>query len=152
MKIKIYSIGKVKQQFIKDAEKEYLKRFPAHFKIEFIELPVADLPEEERKKKEAVTLLSKIKPGEYLFILDENGEEFKSKVLSEHFSQLMTSGKSQFVFAIGGAYGFDQTVMDRADTILSLSKLTFPYQLARLILLEQLYRIYTIQSGIDYHK
>lgn len=155
MKIVVLSVGRVRQQFIKDGELEYLKRLKGGFQVELQELGL-DAPEsmspQQVQEREGETLLKRIKPGEYIVALDERGRPATSKELSSLCSARMNAGTKMLWFVIGGAYGFSETVRQRADYVLSLSALTLPHQLARLVLVEQLYRAYTIQQGIGYHK
>ena len=155
MKITIYCLGQAKDKFVKLGEEQYLKRLTPHAKINCVEIDSSKysrLSAPELQQKEAELLLAKLNPQEFLFVLDEQGEGLSSKELAKTLQQQMLSGVSNISFAIGGAYGWDQSVLERANKILSLSKLTFTYQMARLILVEQLYRAYSIIKGHPYHK
>ena len=155
MKIVVLSVGRVRQQFIKDGEHEYLKRLKSGFQVELQELGLEapeSMSQQQVQEREGDELLKRIKPGEYVVALDERGKAASSKDLSGICAARMNAGTKVLWFVIGGAYGFSEKVRQRADYVLSLSALTLPHQLARLVLIEQLYRAYTIQQGINYHK
>ncbi|NMC62554.1 MAG: 23S rRNA (pseudouridine(1915)-N(3))-methyltransferase RlmH [SAR324 cluster bacterium] len=155
MKIRILSVSKTKQGFIEDGEEEYLKRIRSFASIERIEIGVASsssLSQTELLSKEAQQLLSKIRKDEFLIVLDEHGKEFNSKQFASYLYDKQKEGVSKFCFVIGGAYGLDKKIKEKAKIMLSLSRLTFPYQLTRLILIEQLYRAFSIIAGNPYHK
>lgn len=153
MKIKITSTGRTRQPFILAGEKEYLSRIPGRITIN--ELP-ADRPggtsPAQVREKEADRLLATVAPGDFFIALDENGKQFSSELFAEWLQEQLNRGNSSFHFALGGAFGFDDSVRERADLVLSLSEFTFPFQLSRLILVEQLYRAVSILSGSPYHK
>lgn len=155
MKIVVLSVGRVRQQFIKDGEQEYLKRLKAGFQVELQELGI-DAPEslgaQQAQEREGEELLKRFKPSDFVVALDERGKAIASKELSALCAERMNAGTKALWFVVGGAYGLSEKVRQRANYILSLSALTFPHQLARLLLVEQLYRAYTIQQGIGYHK
>lgn len=153
MNIRVISCAKVRQQFILDGEAEYLKRLKAWSKVSLEELELsAKLPEAELKRKEAENVLGRIERGELFIALDERGKDLSSEQFARFLEGKMQAGHSRFVFGIGGAHGWDETVRAKAGFVLSLSKLTFPYQLTRLILIEQLYRALSIIKGQPYHK
>jgi 23S rRNA (pseudouridine1915-N3)-methyltransferase len=155
MKIVVLSIGRVRQRFVLDAEGEYLQRIKGSFQVEMVELGM-ESPESmkpaEVQSREAEEVLKKTKNYDYLVVLDERGKEMSSKALSEFVQTRMNSGVKSVCFVIGGAYGFAEKVRQKADLILSLSALTFPHQLTRMLLVEQLYRSHTLIKGISYHK
>lgn len=132
--LKIVCIGKLKERFYKKAEEEYKKRIEKFIRIDI----------EEVKK----IVYEKC---DYKILLDENGKEMNSKEFSNLLSKLIMQNK-RICFIIGGWEGFDENEKRKADFILSLSKMTFPYQLCRIILLEQIYRAITLMKGISYHK
>jgi 23S rRNA (pseudouridine1915-N3)-methyltransferase len=138
-----------------DAEGEYLQRIKGSFQVELVELGM-ESPESmkpaEVQAREAEEVLKKTKNYDYLVVLDERGKEMSSKALSEFVQTRMNSGVKSVCFVIGGAYGFAEKVRQEADLILSLSALTFPHQLTRMLLVEQLYRSHTLIKGISYHK
>jgi 23S rRNA (pseudouridine1915-N3)-methyltransferase len=155
MKIVVLSVGRVRQRFVLDAEGEYLQRIKGSFQVELVELGM-ESPESmkpaEVQAREAEEVLKKTKNYDYLVVLDERGKEMSSKALSEFVQTRMNSGIKSVCFVIGGAYGFAEKVRQEADLILSLSALTFPHQLTRMLLVEQLYRSHTLIKGISYHK
>jgi 23S rRNA (pseudouridine1915-N3)-methyltransferase len=155
MKIVVLSVGRVRQRFVLDAESEYLQRIKGSFQVDLVELGM-ESPESmkpaEVQAREAEEVLKKIKNFDYLVVLDERGKEMSSKALSEFIQTRMNSGIKRVCFVIGGAYGFAEKVRQEADLILSLSALTFPHQLTRMLLVEQLYRSHTLIKGISYHK
>lgn len=155
MKIVVLSVGRVRQRFVLDAEGEYLQRIKGSFQVELVELGM-ESPESmkpaEVQAREAEEVLKKTKNYDYLVVLDERGKEMSSKALSEFVQTRMNSGIKSVCFVIGGAYGFAEKVRQDADLILSLSALTFPHQLTRMLLVEQLYRSHTLIKGISYHK
>lgn len=155
MKITILSVGRVRQKFVKDGEAEYLQRLKGAFPIELCELGL-EAPESLRavevQEREADETLKKIKGYEYRVILDERGKHTSSEEFSRLLDARMVAGTRSVCFVIGGAFGFSERVRQAADYILSLSSLTMPHQLVRLVLVEQIYRAHTIIRGIRYHK
>ena len=139
---------------------EYLKRLGRYGKYEEIEIP--DLPEpasgssealeEQLKAKEGEAILAKIRPGDRVIALTIAGKQRSSEDLAKHISEMKTGGISRFVFVIGGSLGLGKNILARADEELSMSPMTFPHQLARVMLLEQLYRAEKISAGERYHK
>lgn len=154
MRISILTLGKLKESYWKDAEKEYLKRLGQYAKIEFIELkeePFRDGDDREKvKRNEAEIIQKRLPEGAVVIALYERGKQMDSVALAEFLENNSTRGE-HIVFVIGGPLGLGQSVLDRADYQLSLSSLTFPHQMVRTILLEQLYRAGTIQRGKQYH-
>ena len=155
MKVTILSVGRVRQSFIREGEREYLERLRAAFPIELVELGL-DAPEsmspEEIREREAVETLKRVQGYEYLIVLDERGKSVSSHDFAKLLNARMTAGTRSLCFLIGGAFGFSEKIRQEADYILSLSALTMPHQLTRLVLLEQVYRAHTIVRGIKYHK
>ncbi len=155
IKIRIISAGKTRQKHLAQGEEDYIRRTSSFMKIDRLELGMeaaSSLSESEAKKREGAAILDKLKPDEFVIVLDEQGVEMSSRKLAAFFEDKTQRGISAFCFIIGGACGLDESVKKRAGLILSLSRLTFPYQLTRLILIEQLYRAFTIMKGIRYHK
>ncbi|MBM7716841.1 23S rRNA (pseudouridine(1915)-N(3))-methyltransferase RlmH [Siminovitchia sp. FSL H7-0308] len=159
MNITIISVGKLKEKYLKQGIDEYLKRLTAYAKLNIIELPDEKAPEnlsptqmEQIKKKEGDRILSKISPNAHVIALSIEGTMKSSEELAARFDYLATTGKSKIVFVIGGSLGLSAEVMKRADEALSFSKMTFPHQLMRLILVEQVYRAFRIIKGEPYHK
>ncbi len=153
MKAKIVSVGRVRHDFVKAGEALYLERLASRLKISFCEVESrGKLPEPAMKQEEARLVLAKRAPTDVLVVLDEHGKSMTSPELAKWLERQAISGKSSFCFAIGGAYGWDSSVLAAANLTLSLGPLTFTYQMARLILVEQLYRATTIIDGLPYHK
>jgi 23S rRNA (pseudouridine1915-N3)-methyltransferase len=157
--ISIVTIGKLKEKYLKQGIDEYLKRLSAYAKIEVVELPDEKAPEnlsetemEQVKEKEGERLLSKISDDTHVIALAIEGKMKSSEQLAKDLDQLATYGKSKITFVIGGSLGLSHTVMKRANDTLSFSKMTFPHQLMRLILVEQVYRAFRINRGEPYHK
>jgi 23S rRNA (pseudouridine1915-N3)-methyltransferase len=157
--ISIVTIGKLKEKYLKQGIDEYLKRLSAYAKIEVVELPDEKAPEnlsetemEQVKEKEGERLLSKISDDTHVIALAIEGKMKSSEQLAKDLDQLATYGKSKIAFVIGGSLGLSHTVMKRANDTLSFSKMTFPHQLMRLILVEQVYRAFRINRGEPYHK
>lgn len=159
MKITICCVGKIKEKFYSQAIEEYSKRLSKYCKLEIKEAADEKTPDSASdtvnrmiKEKEGDRLLSFIKDDSYVIALAIDGKMLDSVELSEKIDNLMLSGKSDIVFVIGGSLGLDKRVLDRADYKLSFSKMTFPHQLMRVILLEQIYRAYRIMKNEPYHK
>lgn len=156
MKIRIVSVGKVRQSFIRDGEAEYLKRIKGNGLAITLEELGLESPQsfrpEEIKEREGEEILKHIKAGELVIVLDERGKSPSSKEFARRVDQWMQSGTKTAVFVIGGAYGFSEKVRHAADYVLSLSSMTLPHQLTRLMLVEQLYRVQTLLQGTGYHK
>ena len=159
MKITICCVGKIKEKFFSQAIEEYSKRLSKYCKLEIKEAADEKTPDSASdtvnrmiKEKEGDRLLSFIKDDSYVIALAIDGKMLDSVELSEKIDNLMLSGKSDIVFVIGGSLGLDKRVLDRADYKLSFSKMTFPHQLMRVILLEQIYRSFRIMKNEPYHK
>ena len=155
MEIRIISLGKVKQSFVLDGEGEFLKRLKAWCPVTLQEIPnekSRSLPEETAKKLESESFLKLLDRDDFIVILDERGKAKSSPELSTLIASKMNEGTKRIVFGIGGAYGWDDSVRKRAHLLLSLSSLTFTYQMTRLILVEQIYRAFTLIKGVPYHK
>ena len=155
IKINIYAVGSIKEKFFKEAINEYSKRISKFAKINIIEVDEIKLQNKDEnkvKEKEGEELLKRIKDSEYLIALDLNKKEYDSLSLASHFSSLIDSGKGEIAFVIGGSYGLSDLVKSKANLLLSFSAFTFPHQLFRIMLLEQIYRAYTIVNNITYHK
>jgi 23S rRNA (pseudouridine1915-N3)-methyltransferase len=155
MKLVILSVGKVRQSFIREGEAEYLQRIKGSFQLEVAELGL-DAPDslspEEVKEREAKEILKKLNAFDFVIALDERGKRLTSEKFAELLGTRMTSGTRSVCILIGGAYGFAESVRQQADYVLSLSDLTLPHQLARLVVVEQCYRAFTMMKGIRYHK
>lgn len=155
MRLKIISLGKIRQTFVREGEEEFAKRIRAWLPIECIELPVekfAALPEAQLKAKEAALLLKHLRKDDYVVALDEHGRAKSSREFAHFLATHMHGGEPAIVFAVGGANGWDDAVKKRANLLLSLSPMTFTYQMSRLVLIEQIYRALTIVRNVPYHK
>lgn len=159
MKITIVAVGKVKERFFEDAVKEYVKRLGRYCKLEVLQVAdektpdgASDIVERQIRETEGKRILSNIKEGAYVIALAIEGRMLSSEELSEKIERFGVEGVSHIVFVIGGSLGLSHEVMKRADFALSFSKMTFPHQLMRVILLEQIYRSYRIMKGEPYHK
>ncbi|WP_076689896.1 23S rRNA (pseudouridine(1915)-N(3))-methyltransferase RlmH [Staphylococcus haemolyticus] len=159
MKITILAVGKLKEKYWKQAISEYEKRLSAYSKIEIIEVPDEKAPEnmsdkeiEQVKEKEGQRLLAKIKPQATVITLEIQGKMLSSEGLAEEMQRRMTQGQSDFVFVIGGSNGLHEDVLQRSNYALSFSKMTFPHQMMRVVLIEQVYRAFKITRGEAYHK
>lgn len=155
MKISFWSIGKINDAYVKTGVEEFTKRISRYFKCDWNIIPVPKnagmMSEMDLRKKEGETILEWLKKDDWLVALDERGELFTSEGLSRFLQARANESTKQLVFLIGGAYGLDETVLKRADHTWSLSPLTFPHQLVRLILAEQVYRACTIIRNEKYH-
>ncbi|MBG9549950.1 23S rRNA (pseudouridine(1915)-N(3))-methyltransferase RlmH [Cytobacillus firmus] len=159
MNISIITVGKLKEKYLKQGIDEYLKRLSAYAKMDIIEVPDEKAPEElsetemnQVKQKEGERILAKIHPDAHVIALAIEGKMKSSEELADTLDKLATYGKSKIAFVIGGSLGLSQEVLQRADDKLSFSKMTFPHQLMKLILLEQVYRAFRINRGEPYHK
>lgn len=159
MKINLVTVGKIKEKYLKDAIAEYAKRLSSYCKLNIIELADEKTPDgaseaEERqiKEKEGARILAKLPPQSYVVALAIKGELLSSEQLAARMSRLMTGGTSDISFVIGGSLGLSDAVLARANMQLSFSPMTFPHQLMRVILLEQVYRAFKINAGEPYHK
>lgn len=155
--IKVICVGSLKEKYLKDMQTEYLKRLSKYCKIEIIELKDEKLPSLLNdsncnivKEKEGNLILSKLKTG-YTFILDEKGMEYTSVKFSEKIDKIQTEGNSTIYFVIGGSLGLSDTVKQSGNELISFSKLTFPHQMIRMFLLEQLFRAFKISNNETYH-
>ena len=158
MTIKIYAIGKIKD-FYKSGVDEYLKRLSGYTKIEVIEVKddsISDKPSEveisKAKDNEGKRVLSLLKNNEYLIGLDLNKKEYTSEEFATFIKDKLVENGSNISFVIGGSYGLSDELKKRVNTSITLSRLTFPHQLARLVLLEQIYRAFKIINNETYHK
>lgn len=159
MNITIASVGKVKEKYLKLGIAEFEKRLRPYAKVSIIEVADEKAPEqlspvemERVKEKEAERLLAKIGATEHVIALDLGGQMMTSEQLAERLDSLATYGKSKVTFVIGGSLGLHERMLQRADESLSFSKMTFPHQLMKLILLEQVYRAFRINHNEPYHK
>ena len=155
MKFIINAVGKSHDPAIKEATDDYSNRIMNYFPINWNILPppkkAGNLSDQQLKKKESEVILKTIQEEDFLVALDEKGKQLNSIEFAKFLQERANTGIKNIVFLIGGAYGLDETVLKRADYTLSLSNFTFPHQLVRLILAEQLYRACTIQRNEKYH-
>jgi len=155
MKISLWYIGKNKQDFIKDGISFYQKKLVHYTKFELKEFDKIKVGKNDspqlHKKIEAAYLLDKVPANAFLVLLDEKGKTYDSVRFSKYLEKQITNSSKDIIFLIGGAYGFDQSLYDRADTKLSLSDMTLSHQLIRIVFLEQLFRVFTIIKGEKYH-
>lgn len=159
MKITILCVGKIKEKFYRDALEEYIKRMGRYAKVEIIEVLDEKTPdgasavvETAIKEKEGERLLAKWDESAYTYVLAINGKQYSSEEFAAGIDRLGTYGTSHIQFVIGGSLGLSDKILKKADELLSFSKMTFPHQLMRVVLLEQIYRAYRIIKNEPYHK
>lgn len=159
MKITIAAVGKVKEKFFRDAVAEYSKRLGRYCTLEIVEVADEKTPdgasealERQIVEREGARLLANIRDDDYVIALAIAGEQRSSEGLAKHLDDLMVRGRGHICFVIGGSLGLSGEVLARADEQLSFSKMTFPHQLMRVVLLEQIYRSFRIMRGEPYHK
>ncbi len=152
MRVKLICVGKLKEKYLKEACNEYSKRISGFGKIEIVEVPDEKDDRPDAKSIEGKKILKNIRSNEYVVTMEIKGEAQSSEQLAEKMSTLAVKGISDITFVIGGSNGLHEEVSKRADYKLSFSKMTFPHQLARVMLLEQIYRAYKINQGGKYHK
>ncbi|MCD8386741.1 MAG: 23S rRNA (pseudouridine(1915)-N(3))-methyltransferase RlmH [Bacteroidales bacterium] len=155
MKIALICIGRTQQGPLRECIDRYCARIPHYIPFQIIELPdvktTKTLTEQKQKEMEGAALLAALQPGDWLTLLDERGREYTSREFAKLLSDKMNVLPGRLVMAIGGPYGFSQKVYDRADAMHSLSKMTFPHEMVRLFITEQIYRAMTILRGEPYH-
>lgn len=159
MQIRIIAVGKIKEKFLQDGIAEYEKRLGPYARVRIVEVPEEKRPgsaspaiERAAMAKEGERILTAIPGGSYVVALDRTGEDWSSTSLAEALSRWEMSGVSQIAFIIGGDLGLDPAVLSRSDLRLSLSQMTFTHPMARLLLVEQIYRAFRILRGEPYHK
>jgi 23S rRNA (pseudouridine1915-N3)-methyltransferase len=159
MKITILCVGKIKDEFYRDAVAEYEKRLGRYCKLDIQEVPDERIPDrasdallKQIQEKEADHLMARVRAGAFLVALDMRGEQFSSEGFAQWMEQAEVQSQSHIVFIIGGSVGLHEKIKERVNYQISFSKMTFPHQLMRVILCEQLYRSYQIRSGGAYHK
>ena len=159
MRVTIICVGKIKEDFYRKAVSEFEKRLSRYCKLEIIEVQDEKTPdgasvamEEQIKEKEAARIFKHLREDTYIYTLEIEGENPDSVSLANQINQLAIQGKSHIQFVIGGSLGLHQSVSKAAHKAISFSKMTFPHQLMRVILLEQIYRCYRITAGEPYHK
>ena len=159
MNISIITVGKVKEKYLRDGIDEYRKRLTRYCNLEILEVPDEKTPdnasqkeEEQIKTKEGIAILKHVKETSFVIALAINGKSLSSEELADQLSKLAINGNSNVAFITGGSLGLSQEVLNRANYKLSFSKMTFPHQLMRMILVEQIYRGFRIINGEPYHK
>lgn len=159
MKITVITVGKIKEKYLRDAIGEYSKRLSKYCKLEIVEVADEKTPEnasetviEMIKSKEAERIVKYFKEDAYIITLEIQGKQLTSEELADKIDSLGIQGNSHIIFVIGGSLGLGGEALQRSDYALSFSKMTFPHQLMRVILLEQIYRSYRIIAGEPYHK
>ena len=156
MKIKIIALGKIKEKFLKDGIDEFLKRLTPYTSIEIVELTPIEIKDENLTQKvleqEGTNILSHIKEDAFVITMEIQGKQLSSEEFAEKINEITISGASELVFVIGSSCGISPQVSQRANFKLSMSKMTFLHQFARLILVEQIYRAFKILKGEKYHK
>lgn len=155
MKIVLILTGKTNEKHISDGVEIYFSRIKKYSGFEIITIPdlknTRNMSGQEQKTKEGIKILQSISKDDYVVLLDERGKELKTAEFAEWLEKKIASSLKRIVFIIGGAWGFPEEVYSRADFSLSLSKMTFPHQLVRLLFAEQLYRAFTVIKGEPYH-
>lgn len=159
MKITVITVGKIKEKFLKDAIAEYSKRLSKYCKLEIVEVAdektpdnASEVVEDVIRSKEAERILKYVKDDAFVITLEINGKQLSSEELADKIDKLGVQGTSHIIFIIGGSIGLGQEVLQKSNYALSFSKMTFPHQLMRVVLLEQIYRSYRIINGEPYHK
>ena len=155
MNIELITIGKIKSRYLMEGIEEYIKRLKRYIAFDITEIPdiknAGRISKEEQKEAEGQLILGRLQPSDYIVLLDEHGKQYSSIEFAEQLQSIMSSGKKRLVFAVGGPYGFSQSVYDKAYKLLSLSKMTFNHEMVRLFFTEQIYRAMTILRGEPYH-
>lgn len=155
MEILLLTVGKTTQPFVQSGIDEYTKRLKRYtpYKIECIPdiKGAKSLSEDMQKQKEGEAILATLTPADYCILLDEHGKQFTSVEFASMLQKTLASGRKRAVFVVGGPYGFSKAVYDRADAMISLSKMTFTHEMVRLFFTEQIYRAMTILRGEPYH-
>lgn len=155
MKIILLLVGKTTEKFIEEGVNEYEKRVKRSIPFEIKIIPFlkksAVLSKDEVKQKEGELILQAIDKSDFLVLLDEKGKDYSSLLFAEYISKQMNSSIKTLIFVVGGAYGFSEDIYKRANSKISLSKMTFSHQLVRILFMEQLYRAFTIIKGEPYH-
>jgi len=155
MKITFLTVGKTEEAWLKEGIDKYIKRLKHYARLTIIEIDelknTKSLTAEQQKVKEAELILKKISPTDHVILLDEKGNELSSTQFAAYINKKSLGSISSLIFIVGGPYGFDQSVYERANDKLSLSNMTFSHQMVRLFFVEQLYRAFTIIKGEPYH-
>ena len=156
MKIKIIALGKIKEKYLKSGIDEFLKRLTPYASVSVVELNPIEIKDETLKDKilldEGEKILSNIKPLDFVITLEIEGQQFSSEDFAQKIKDLTNNGTQEIVFVIGSSCGIGKNVSTRANLKMSMSKMTFLHEFARLILIEQIYRAFKINKGEKYHK
>ena len=156
MKIKIIALGKIKEKFLKEGIDEFLKRLTPYASLEIIELSPVEIKDENLTQRaldeEGDQILSYIKPQSYVITMEINGRQFSSEEFAQKIENLTNDGQSEIIFVIGSSCGISKNVSARSNLKMSMSKMTFLHQFARLLLVAQIYRAFKIIKGETYHK
>lgn len=156
MKIKIIALGKIKEKFLKDGIEEFKKRLTPYTNFEIVELQPIEIKDQNLTEKvleqEGEKILSLVKPTDYVITMEIKGKQLSSEELAQKIKDITNDGNSELVFIIGSSYGLSINVSNRANFKLSMSKMTFLHQFARLLLVEQIYRSFKILNNETYHK
>ncbi|WP_020007162.1 23S rRNA (pseudouridine(1915)-N(3))-methyltransferase RlmH [Salinicoccus albus] len=159
MKVTVITVGKLKEKYWKEAVEEYSKRISGYAKLEMIEIPdekepnnASDKDIEIIKEKEAQKIISKIKDTQHVITLEIEGKKYTSEGLAEEYQKWMNTGKSDIVFIIGGSNGIGDSLKQRSDQEISFGALTYPHQLMKVMLLEQIFRVNKILKNETYHR
>ncbi len=155
MKISLLTVGATDVKWVREGLDIYVSRLEHYTRFSLIEIPqlknVSALDREQIKTREGDLILAKLRPSDEVVLLDEKGKEYSSIELASAIGRKLNAGGKDLVFVIGGAYGFSDAVYDRADSKMSLSRMTFSHQMVRAVFAEQLYRAFTILKGEPYH-
>lgn len=155
MRIKIIALGKIKEKFLKDGIEEFVKRLISYTAFEIVELSPVEIKDNQIEKalqEEGEKILANIKPDSYVITMEILGKQLSSEEFAEKINEIIMSGVNELVFVIGSSCGISKIVSQRANFKLSISKMTFLHQFARLLLVEQIYRAFKILKGETYHK
>ena len=156
MKIKIIALGKIKEKYLQEGVDEFLKRLTPYAQVSVVEVPPVQIKDENLTQKalseEGEKILAVIKPTDYLITMEIQGTQFSSESFAEKLNELTNSGVQEVVFVIGSSCGIGKNVSERANLKMSMSKMTFLHEFARLILVEQIYCAFKIIKGEKYHK
>lgn len=155
MKIEVLAVGKTTTSYIREAVSDYVKRINHYMPAEFVYTGdiknLRSLSQEQQKQREGEAILAYLQPSDQVILLDERGKQFTSREFASKLEQLNLASTRRLIMVIGGPYGFSESVYERANMLLSLSKMTFSHEMVRLFIVEQIYRAMTILRGEPYH-
>ena len=155
MRIELFFVGKTKESYLASGIDDFQKRLKRYAEVDIRvckDVKPASKPDQQVKREEGQVLLSHLDKKTFLVVLDPGGRELSSEELAEHLGNWQDSGRRHISIVLGGALGLDEEVLTRADLVVSLSRMTFTHEMARLIIMEQLYRAFNIRAGSGYHK